>query len=421
MNISVTGLSHQTAPVALRELFAFAPEELPPALERLRASFDGAAILSTCNRTELYITNARPVDKGHVIAALAAARGEQVPEGAQFYHKDGLEAARQIFRVAAGIESLVVGESEILGQVRVAFSAATAARSSNAVLARLFHAAIRTGGRARSETEVGSHGLSVSATAVALVRQALGDLRRKTVLVVGAGDAARLTAQALASAGTARILVTTRTFDRAQDIARDLGAFAYPFDQLPALLVEADIIISSTAAPAHVIELQDVEAAMAARGKRPLALVDIAVPRDIDPSVAALPNVRLFDIDDLQAQAETNRQARLREVEAVAAIVEQEVSRFAAWLRENGATPTIAELRRRAERARELEVERTLARLPGLTAIDRRRIEAMSKAIVKRILHEPVTRLKDPSSHRHIDAARELFGLDEATARDKDR
>lgn len=412
MNISLTGLSHQTAPVALRERFAFTPDELPDILPRLGKKFDGAAVLSTCNRTELYITDAKPIAQRGVIQAIAEVRGEPVPEGSPFYHHEGVDAARHLFRVAAGIESLVVGESEILGQVRAAFSAATAAKTSNPVLARLLHAAIRAGRRARSETEVGAHGLSVSATAVALVRQALGDLRRKTVLVVGAGDAARLTARALASAGTARILVTTRTFERAQDIAGELGAFAYPFGQLRDLLGEADIVISSTSAPGRVIEAADVESALSGRSGRSLALVDIAVPRDIDPAAALLPGVRLFDIDDLQARAEENRQARLQEVAAVEEIVEQEVARFAEWLRQNSATPTIAGLERRAERARAAEVKRTLARLPVLSPADRRRIEAMSKAIVKQILHEPVTRLKDSAGQKHIEAARDLFGLD---------
>jgi glutamyl-tRNA reductase len=411
VNVSVTGLSHQTAPVALRELLAFAPDELPDALERLGASFEGAAIVSTCNRTELYITSSAKPSRAALVRALAEAKGEQAPEGARFYHSEGVDAARHLFRVAAGIESLVVGESEILGQVRAAFSAATAAKTSNPVLARLFHSAIRAGRRARSETEVGAHGLSVSATAVSLVRQALGDLRRRTVLVVGAGDAARLTAQALTAAGAGRILVTTRTFERAQDIAVELGAYAYPFEQLPALLAEADIVISSTSAPGHVIEREHVEAAMRRRRQRPLALVDIAVPRDVDPAAATVPGVRVFDIDDLQTQAEANRAAREGEVLAVETIVEQEVARFAEWLRQHGAVPTIAELRRRAEKARQLEVERTLARLPGLTPADRKRIEAMSRAIVKRILHNPVTRLKEPGSERHIEAVRDLFGI----------
>jgi glutamyl-tRNA reductase len=247
---------------------------------------------------------------------------------------------------------------------------------------------------------------------VALVRQALGDLHRKSVLVVGAGDAARLTAQALSGAGAGRILVSTRTLDRALDIATQLGAFAYPFEEMPHLLAEVDIVISSTSAASHVITREQVALAARARKRHPLVLVDIAVPRDIDPGVAELPNVRLFDIDDLQTQAEINRQNRLQEVEAVEAIVEQEVERFAEWLRQHGATPTIAGLRSRAEAIRAAEVQRTLARLPDLSAADRKRIESMSQAILKRLLHEPVTRLKDGAEQHHIDAIRELFALD---------
>jgi glutamyl-tRNA reductase len=416
VNVSVVGISHRTAPVSVRERFALTAEELGPALARLRAVHDSAAVLSTCNRTEVYVADKAPVDSAGVADALASLRDEPVPEGVSFYHLEGEACARHLFRVAAGVESLVVGESEILGQVRAAFAAATAAGSSNAVLARLFHSAIRAGRRARAETEIGAHGVSVSATAVALVRRELGDLRRKTVLVVGAGDAARLTAQALSGAGTGRILVTTRTFERARDIATELGALAYPFEQLPSLIGEADIVISSTSAPAPVITRQAVQTAMASRQGRALVVVDIAVPRDVEAAAGEVAGVRLLDIDDLQAQADANREARLREVEAVEAIIDQEVARFATWLRQNGATPTIAALRRRADQAREAEVARTLARLPGLSAEERARIEAMSKAIVKRILHAPIKRLKEPASQPLMEAARELFGLESGEA-----
>jgi glutamyl-tRNA reductase len=415
MNISVTGLSHQTAPIALRERLAFAPEELATALSGLHEVYDAAAILSTCNRTEVYITNQTPVSSTSVIRALASVRRVAVPEGAEFYHLEGDDAIRHLFRVASGIESLVVGEFEILGQVRAAFSAATAAGSTSSVLARLFHAAIRAGRRARDETQVSAHGVSVSATAVALVRQALGDLRRKCVLIVGAGDAARLTAQALTSAGTGRILVSTRTFERARDIASELGALAYPFEEMPSLLREADIVISSTSAPEHVISRRDIEAALDGRGQRPLVLVDIAVPRDIDPAVAGLHGVSLFDIDDLQAQAEENLEARLNEVAAVEVVVEQEVERFRDWLDTRDVIPTIARLEARAENARRREVERTLARMPGLTTQDRKRLEAMTRAIVRRILHEPVTRLKTPTGQGLLESAHHLFGLDSST------
>jgi len=413
MQLSVTGLSHQTAPVALRERFAFAPEELTEALSRLHAKLGALAILSTCNRTEVYVVAQATPARRLVAAALAAVKGEPVPEGVDFYHLTGVDAARHLYRVAAGIESLVVGEHEILGQVRAAFSAATAAKTSNPVLARLFHTAIRAGRRARDETEIGGHGLSVSATAVALSRQALGDLGRKTVLVVGAGDAARLAAAALAQQGAGRLLVTTRTFERAQDIASDLGGSAYPFSELLAALAEADIVIASTSAPTHVIGAAEVASAMAARPRRPLVIVDIAVPRDVEPAAGEVEGVRLFDIDDLEAAAAINRTARDREVPAVEAIVADEVARFAAWYDGLGAEPTIANLRRRAEATRATEVERTLARLPNLSGAERKRIEAMSKALVKRLLHEPMARLRGSGAGPRVEAARELFGLDE--------
>jgi len=283
MHLAVAGISHQSAPVALRERFAFSAEELPGALQTLATDFAGAAILSTCNRTEVYVASATEPGREALIRGLARAKGEPEHDGGAFYHLEGIDAAGHLFRVAGGIESLVVGEHEILGQVRAAFTAATGAHTSTPVLARLFHTAIRTGRRARAETEIGGHGLSVSATAVTLSRRTLGDLRDKVVLIVGAGEAASLAASALAQQGAGRMLVTTRTFERAQDIALELGASAYPFAELPRLLSEADIAISSTAAPGHVIESADVAAAMASRPDRPLVIVDIAVPRDVDP------------------------------------------------------------------------------------------------------------------------------------------
>jgi len=413
MQLSVTGISHQSAPVALREQFAFSTEELGPALAVLRERFGAAAILSTCNRTEVYLADGSDAGPEAVVEALAAAKGGYLPEGAPFYHETGIEAASRLFRVAAGIESLVIGEHEILGQVRAAFSAATAAEASNPVLARLFHSAIRAGRRARSETEIGSHGVSVSATAAALSRGTLGDLRRKTVLIVGAGEAARLAAAAIAQQGAGRLLVTTRTFDRAQDIAAELGGAAYPFEDLPSMLAEADIVITSTSAPTHVISREDVGRAMAGRRERPLVIVDIAVPRDVEPEAASVDGVRLFDIDDLEAAANSNRETRALEVPAVEAIVAEELARFEGWYEGQQVEPTIASLRRRAEAIRRSEVERTLKRLAALEDGDRERIESLTKAIVKRLLHEPVTRLRSGGPGAEVATARDLFGLDD--------
>jgi glutamyl-tRNA reductase len=413
MFVSVTGVSHHETPVELRERFAFGAEQLLPALRRLPEELGGGVILSTCNRTELYLASESPVSRDRAVAALVAARGEQGPEGVSFYHHDGPDAVRHLYRVACGIESLVIGESEILGQVREAFSGSTAAESSNAVLARLFHTAMRVGRRARTETDIGAHGLSISALAVSLSRQLVGDLRRKTVLVVGAGEAGQRAAGALVQNGVGRLLVTTRRSGLAEEIAKQLNGVAIPFSEMTASLAEADVLIAATAAPSTIISAEDVSQAMASRADRPLLMVDIAVPRDVDGAARDVANVHLFDIDDLESAAEANLEARRREVVAVERIVEDEAGRFEVWLGQQKTTPTIAALRQRAEATRKAELERTLARLGHLSDADRKRIEAMSDALVKRLLHEPVTRLKQHGSERHVEALRELFGLDE--------
>jgi glutamyl-tRNA reductase len=413
MFVSVTGVSHHETPVELRERFAFGAEQLSPALSRLSPELGGGVILSTCNRTELYLAGDTGASRAAAVAALVQARGEPEPEGIAFYHREGAEAVRHLYRVAAGIESLVIGESEILGQVREAFSASTAAGSSNAVLARLFHTAMRVGRRARSETDIGAHGLSISALAVSLSRRLVGDLRRKTVLVVGAGEAGRRAAGALVQNGVGRLLVTTRRGGLAAEIARELNGVAIPFSDLDTALAEADVLITATSAPEAIIGARAVSSAMTARAQRPLLIVDIAVPRDVEAAAREVANVHLFDIDDLEAAAEANLAARRREVGVVERIVDDEAARFETWLSQQKASPTIAALRRRADQTRRAELERTLSRLGHLSDEDRQRIEAMSDALVKRLLHEPVTRLRQHGSERHVEALRELFGLDE--------
>jgi glutamyl-tRNA reductase len=401
--------------VELRERYAFGAEQLVPSLQRLPVGLGGGVILSTCNRTELYLAAEGHVSRDTAVMALGAARGEPAPEGVTFYHNDGGDAVRHLYRVAAGIESLVVGESEILGQVREAFSAATAAGSGNAVLARLFHTAMRTGRRARSETDIGAHGGSISALAVALSRRVVGDLRRKTVLVVGAGEAGRKAAGALVQNGVGRLLVTTRRSGLAEEIAHELNGVAISMAELTSALAEADVLITATAATEPIVEANGVAAAMASRPQRPLLIVDIAVPRDVDAAARDVANVHLFDIDDLESAAEANMEARLREVGAVEAIVEDEAVRFESWLAGQSVAPTIAELRQRAETVRKAELERTLARLGHLSDADRERIDAMTEAMVNRLLHEPMTRLRRHGTGRHVETLRELYGLDETS------
>jgi glutamyl-tRNA reductase len=414
MQVSVVGISHKTAPVAVREHFAFQPGELPPLLARLAERYSGAAVISTCNRTEVYLASMRGVgDPRPIVALLSELKGDVAMDGAPFFALTGRDAARHLFRVAAGVESMVVGESEILGQVRAAFTAATAAGTHTPVVSRLFHTAIRVGRKARVQTEISRHAVSVSSTAVSLARKTLGDLSGLTVLVVGAGDAGRLTAAALANNGVSRVLVTSRTAERTADLAAALGAEAVAFASREAAVATADIVISSTSAPGFVIDCAMVERGLPARGGRPLMLIDIAVPRDIDPDVRALPGVHLCDIDELQTVAEGNMRRRRSAVAAAEKIIDDDVTKFTDWLRSLEVVPTVASLRDQAEAVRTAELERTLAKT-SMSAADRKRVEAMTSAIVKKLLHTPISKLKQPGEgERHVQAARALFGLDE--------
>lgn len=414
MHISLVGISHKDAPVAVREHFAFAPPELPRLLARLGKAYSGAAVLSTCNRTEVYLASGRGVGDPRPIAAmLSEIKGEPPIEGAPFFVLPEREAARHLFRVAAGIESMVIGESEIAGQVRSAFTAATAAGTHTPALSRLFHTATRVGRRVRVQTGIGRHTVSVSSTAVALARKTLGDLADKTVLVVGAGEAGKLTAGNISGGGIGRMLVTSRSAERTADLAASLGGEGVPFARRADAIAQADIVISSTSAQEFVIDRPLVEAALAGRGSRPLLLIDIAVPRDVDPDVRGLPGVHLYDIDELQEVAEQNMQLRRAELKAAEAIVDENVEKFCDWLRSLEVVPTIASLRARAETVRRVELDRTLAK-SGLTEADRVRVDAMTRALVKKLLHGPIARLKTAGEgDRYVEAARALFDLDD--------
>lgn len=413
MQVSVVGITHKTAPVAVREHFAFAPDELPPLLARLGQQYAGAAVLSTCNRTEVYVVSPRGIgDPRPIVALLSETKGEIAMEGAPFFSASGAEAARHLFLVAAGIESMVIGEAEVLGQVRAAFTAATAAGTHTPVLSRLFHTAIRVGRNVRAQTSISRGPTSISSTAAALARSTLGDLSSKTALVISAGDAGSLAAHALAAMNVTRVVVTSRNAARSTELAGVLGGTAIPFENLEGALSSADVVISSTAAPHFIVNRQLVSQAMASRPARPLLIIDIAVPRDVDPDVCAVPGVHLYDIDDVQEAAHESVRLRRNELGAAQAIVEDSVERYSGWLRSLEVVPTVASLRSRAEALRRAELERTLSRT-SMSAADRQRIEAMTSALVKKLLHEPIRRLKEPGrGQRYVEATRALFGLD---------
>lgn len=415
MQVSLVGISHKTAPIAVREHFALTAAELPAALALLRERYNGAAVISTCNRTEVYAIGPRGIgDPRAVVALLAEAKGVAAIEGAPFYALSGKDATRHLFRVAAGIESMVIGESEILGQVRAAFAAATVAGTQNVALSRLFHTAIRVGRRARSQTHIGRYAVSVSSTAVGLARSTLGEMAGRTVLVVSAGEAGKLTARSLRESGVERLLVTNRSPERATELAAELGGTAVPFEDLDACLERADIVISSTGSEQFVIGRELVERVMARRPNRPMVMIDIAVPRDIDPMVRDVPGVHLYDIDALQGIAQAHVNLRKSEVVHVEEIIDEAVVKFAEWMRTLEVVPTIAALRAQAEIVRAAEMERTLSKT-NLSPADRKRIEAMTSAIVKKLLHDPIARLKTAGDgERYVEATRALFALDGA-------
>lgn len=404
----MVGISYHTSPVEERERLSFIPSQVVPALRQVREAIGSAVILSTCYRTELY-TSLRHREVGHQLPNLLMdLKGARIPPS-HFYMRQQEEAVRHLFRVAAGLDSPALGETQIQGQVREALALAAKAQSLDGVLSRLFHHALAVGKRVRRETELGRWAGSVSRLAALAATKVLGGLGRATVLVVSAGAMGKLTARTLKGFGAGRVLVTSRTYERALTLAQAIGAEAVPMDHLKGALAQADVVITATSAPGFVIDTGLVEEAMAHRPRRPLLIVDIAVPRDVHPDVAHIPLVRLLDIDDLEEvlEMDSRHKQALGQAEA---IVEEEVQRFLAWYDRLDVTPIIARLRHRAEEVTRKELERTLRRMPHLSPQDRQRVEAMATAITKKLLHHPICYLK-----RNAEAAAavvELFGLD---------
>lgn len=431
VDIVLVGVSHKTAPVEVLEKLAFTTSGLKQALAQLVAGDGkGAAegvILSTCNRVEIYalVNDSRVGDK-QLQRFLADFHG--LPPKAladHFYTHQGEAAVSHLFAVASGIDSMVVGESQILGQVREAFEAALAQGGAGPVLSALFRQAIAVGKRARTETAISQNAVSISYAAVELAKKIFGDLSSHLVLVIGAGETSELTAKTLMDSGAKGIIVVNRTYDRALTLARRWGGQALNFDHLAQALWKADIVISSTAAPYPIVRPEMVRQAMWMRRNRSLFLIDIAVPRDIDPEVGDIDNVYLYDIDDLRAVVEANLRERQREVYKVERIIREEVTRFIAWFRSLEVVPTIIDLRGQAESIRQAELEKALRRLGNLSERERNIINALTQAIVNKILHEPTVRLKRHARGRngyvYTEAIRELFGLDEKGIGDSDR
>jgi glutamyl-tRNA reductase len=421
MNLIVIGISHKTAPVALRERYAFPEADPEAALRSLSGQEDllEAVVISTCNRVELIVAVADPsraLEAGR--AWLAKAHGE-TPEAiaGHVYVHERAEAARHVFRVASSLDSLVVGEPQILGQVKDAYRAASQAGSVGPLLNRLLHRAFSVAKRVRSETGVAEAAVSVSAMAVQLAMRIFDTLDDKRILLLGAGEMVKTAARHLRAQGATRLTVLNRTLERAEALAREVGGEAAPLDALPLALPAADIVIASLADSPGVVSAAAVREALHKRDNRTMFFIDIAVPRNIDPAVNDLDNAYLYNLDDLGGLAEANARGRQAEATRAEAIVREEADAFMRWITSLEAVPTITNLTAWGDAVRRAELEKALASLGPVPEETRRVLEGLANAIVRKLLHRPIARIRSESEagggKQSVAAAKHLFDLDD--------
>jgi glutamyl-tRNA reductase len=419
MGLFVTGLSHRNAPVAVREQLAVEEDKLREFLHDLKAAdvLREVVVLSTCNRVEVYgVADAPGEAPAFAFRALCRYRGVELAavEPLLYTHLDA-DAVRHAFRVAASLDSMIVGEPQILGQVKDAFALAQACETVGPQLHLLFSQAFHVAKRVRTETEIARHAVSVSFAAVELAKKIFEGLGGRAVLLVGAGKMSELAAKHLAEQGAFPIYVANRTWSRARDMARALSGTAVPWDELTTALAGADIVVTSTGASEPVVTRAMVSGVMYGRRGRPLFFIDIAVPRDVEAGVDCLDDVYRYDIDDLKQVVDANLCERAREAQRAEALVEREVSKFVARQGDVEVIPTIVSLRARLEEIRVGEVRKTLARLPDAGPQTRAAIDALSTAMMNKILHAPITKLRDLSragaSRSWLELVHELFGL----------
>jgi glutamyl-tRNA reductase len=419
MAIVVVGLNHTTAPVDVRERLAFPDKALAEPLGRFcDPVVEELVILSTCNRVEFYMQTPEAHAACTRCETFLATYHDVRPEAflPYLYRFDDLEAARHLFRVASSLDSMVLGEPQILGQVKAAYLAAQNAGRTRLVLNHLFDRALGVAKAVRSETGLSDHAVSVSYAAVELARKIFETLSTRTVMVLGAGETSELAARHFINHGVRRVFVANRTQMRAEQLAQELGAKAIPWEAFPEHLGHTDIVVSSTSAPQPIVQAAMVQEAMRTRRGRPMFFIDIAVPRDIDTAVNTLPEVFLYDIDDLEAVVAANRRERQQEALAAEELIWREVRHFQQWLATRDIAPTIVALRQWAETVRLGELEKTLPKLGPLDERQRRTIEAFTTALVNKLLHPPTVGLKRAASEGRmgdeVRIIRNLFELD---------
>lgn len=419
MNVLLVGVSHRTAPIELRERLDFSARGVDRALTALAATPANheATIVSTCNRVELYVgcSDTEPA-RAAIEQFLSEFHGIPTHQlKPHLYVKSGHDAVQHLFRVAAGLDSLVMGEPQILGQVKDAFNLASQMGCTGALLNKLFHSAFAAGKRVRSETALSEGAVSVSYAAVALARKIFGDLRGRTVLVLGAGEMGKLTAIHMRAQGIHRLIILSRTSSHAATLAATIGGTAMPWESLSSALSEADILITATGSSVPLIARSMIEQTMKARRQRPLFIIDIAVPRDVEADAGDLEQVFLYNIDDLQAVVQENLSKRSTEAAEAETIVSQEVDRFLGWLNSRAAVPAVVALRQRFEAIRQSELRRLEPKLASLPPEARARVDEVTRLIVEKLLINPTEQLKAISDADTVaaysDALNRLFSL----------
>jgi glutamyl-tRNA reductase len=419
MHLLLLGVTHRTAPVELRERLDFASRDVGAAVETLaaRTGIAESVVLSTCNRSEMYVVadQVEPAreqllgflgEYHHVVRAAFAAH---------VFERLDAEAVHHLFRVAAGLDSLVIGEPQILGQVKEAWSIASERRSTGPLLNKLFHASFATGKRVRTETSLGEGAVSVSFAAVQLARKIFGKLVGRRVLVIGAGEMGKLTAQHLRAQGVGDIAITSRTLAHADALARAVSGTAIPWAEMMTALARSDIIITATGSQQPILQRAHIESVMGRGRREPLFIIDIAIPRDVDPSSAEIEQVFLYNVDDLQTVVQENLSRRTSEIQQAEAIVAEDVGRFMAWHRSRGAIPTVVALRQRFDAIRRAELQRLDSKLAGLPPEARARVEEITRLIMEKMLLEPTEQLKalpdEETQVVYTEAINRLFAL----------
>jgi glutamyl-tRNA reductase len=419
MNLIIVGLNHKTAPIEMREKLFFQPDKIGEALKRLLTSYDvnEGVIISTCNRVEV-IGVAYEIEKGtwEIKRFLSEYHGIPLEELDEYlYVHTAEDAVQHAFRVASSLDSMVMGEPQILGQVKDAYSRAVHNDTAGVIMNKLFHKTFSVAKRIRTETKIGSSAVSVSFAAVELAKKIFGELTGKSSMLIGAGEMAELAARHLLSGGVREIILTNRTYEKAVDMAREFNGTAIMFREFPHYLKNVDIVIASTAAPKFIIRPDEVHDLMKERKQRPMFFIDISVPRNIDPLVNNIDNAYVYDIDDLQGVVQANLKERTKEARKAEAIIEEEIGTFYRWIKSLDVVPTIIALKNCFEGIRKAELEKAASQLENLSDKDQQTLDAMTRAMVNKILHNPITHLKKESDKIEgdlfIDAVRRLFDL----------